>query len=460
MPLTRPQARAPSALVERSARADACRPGSRTRAPRPFRSRWRRPSRWRALIEPSLPIPSAGDRVASRSSELVDRCPGPRSAAERPPPAIVSSRTSAVRGPGCCAMSAARTWPLMMSSRADRVRAARWVGICACPWCSTRKIASVADDVRAQRDRGRALAHQSTSAVGGADPLTGPPARRKRSADRLAGREGGRDHQATAGPRCCRSRSAPTRRSGPGEVRIAVRAAGINFADLMARSGDLPRRAAAAVRVGYEVAGEVESVGEGVESPAVGDRVMAGTRFGGYAELVTRAGRPGDRRCRRAQLRAGRRLPGQLRDRLRRAGDHGRAEAGRTGADPCRRRRRRNLRDADREADRRRDLRHRLGLQARRDPRPGRRSPDRLPKPGLRRRGDADHGRRRPRPDHRRGRPDQLSQGLPDPASGRAAGHVRPLGGPDRRQARHPGGAAQASRGCRWRRCRGGRACR
>jgi NADPH:quinone reductase-like Zn-dependent oxidoreductase len=39
--------------------------------------------------------------------------------------------------------------------------------------------------------------------------------------------------------------------------------------------------------VGYEVAGEVESVGEGVGSVKSGDRVLAGTRFNGQAELVT-----------------------------------------------------------------------------------------------------------------------------------------------------------------------------
>jgi NADPH:quinone reductase-like Zn-dependent oxidoreductase len=74
---------------------------------------------------------------------------------------------------------------------------------------------------------------------------------------------------------------------GPGQVRIAVRAAGINFADLLARSGVYPGAPSPPCVVGYEVAGEVESVGEGVDSVKDGDRVMAGTRFGGHAELVT-----------------------------------------------------------------------------------------------------------------------------------------------------------------------------
>ena len=73
---------------------------------------------------------------------------------------------------------------------------------------------------------------------------------------------------------------------GPGEVRIAVKAAGINFADTMARIGLYPDAPKPPCVLGYEVAGEVESVGEGVESLKVGDRVVAGTRFGGHAELV------------------------------------------------------------------------------------------------------------------------------------------------------------------------------
>jgi NADPH:quinone reductase-like Zn-dependent oxidoreductase len=74
---------------------------------------------------------------------------------------------------------------------------------------------------------------------------------------------------------------------GPGEVRIAVKAAGINFADTLARIGLYPDAPKPPCVLGYEVAGEIESVGEGVESHKVGDRVMAGTRFKGQAELVS-----------------------------------------------------------------------------------------------------------------------------------------------------------------------------
>jgi NADPH:quinone reductase-like Zn-dependent oxidoreductase len=74
---------------------------------------------------------------------------------------------------------------------------------------------------------------------------------------------------------------------GPGEIRIAVRAAGINFADTMARVGLYPDAPKTPCVLGYEIAGEVESVGEGVTDFRTGERVMAGTRFGGQAELVT-----------------------------------------------------------------------------------------------------------------------------------------------------------------------------
>jgi len=74
---------------------------------------------------------------------------------------------------------------------------------------------------------------------------------------------------------------------GSGEVRIAVKAAGINFADTMARLGLYPDAPKTPCVMGYEVAGTIEGIGDGVTDFAVGDRVMAGTRFGGQAELVT-----------------------------------------------------------------------------------------------------------------------------------------------------------------------------
>jgi len=89
------------------------------------------------------------------------------------------------------------------------------------------------------------------------------------------------------GPEVLRVQERPDPMVGPEDVRITVRAAGVNFADLMARSGMYPDAPKPPSVVGYEVAGEVESVGSAVESVAVGDRVVAGTRFGGYAELVS-----------------------------------------------------------------------------------------------------------------------------------------------------------------------------
>ena len=90
----------------------------------------------------------------------------------------------------------------------------------------------------------------------------------------------------TGGPEVLQVQERPEPVLAPGEVRIAVRAAGINFADTMARVGLYPDAPKTPCVLGYEVAGEIESVGEGVSEFAVGDRVMAGTRFGGQAELV------------------------------------------------------------------------------------------------------------------------------------------------------------------------------
>jgi NADPH:quinone reductase-like Zn-dependent oxidoreductase len=81
-------------------------------------------------------------------------------------------------------------------------------------------------------------------------------------------------------------RDVPTPAPGPGEVRIAVRASGVNFADILARVGLYPDAPKPPVVVGYEVAGVVDAVGSGVTRVHDGDRVVALSQFGGYSTHV------------------------------------------------------------------------------------------------------------------------------------------------------------------------------
>jgi len=67
---------------------------------------------------------------------------------------------------------------------------------------------------------------------------------------------------------------------------VRVSAAGVNFADTSARIGLYPDAPPPPCVVGYEVAGTIEAVGEGVDAARVGQRVMALTRFGGYSDVV------------------------------------------------------------------------------------------------------------------------------------------------------------------------------
>lgn len=77
-------------------------------------------------------------------------------------------------------------------------------------------------------------------------------------------------------------REAPDPTPAPGEVRIQVEAAGVAFADLMARAGSYPDAPPIPCVVGYEVAGTIDAVGEGVDPGRIGEPVLALCRFGGY----------------------------------------------------------------------------------------------------------------------------------------------------------------------------------
>ncbi len=87
-------------------------------------------------------------------------------------------------------------------------------------------------------------------------------------------------------PEVLEVREAPDPLPKPGEVRIRVEAAGINFADIMGRMGLYPDLPKMPVVVGYEVGGRIDTVGEGVPPDWVGRDVFAMTRFGGYSDTI------------------------------------------------------------------------------------------------------------------------------------------------------------------------------
>lgn len=88
------------------------------------------------------------------------------------------------------------------------------------------------------------------------------------------------------GPQVLQVRESPDPSAGSGEVRVRVKAAGINFADLMARMGLYPDAPKIPCVVGYEVAGVIDQVGAGVTAYKVGDRVIGVPKFGGYTDTL------------------------------------------------------------------------------------------------------------------------------------------------------------------------------
>lgn len=91
---------------------------------------------------------------------------------------------------------------------------------------------------------------------------------------------------ASGGPDRLVLREAPDPTPTGDQLRIRVRAAGINFADILARQGLYPDAPRLPCVVGYEVAGVVDAIGPDAESAWQGREVLALTRFGGYADTV------------------------------------------------------------------------------------------------------------------------------------------------------------------------------
>src|SRR3989454_1323986 len=75
--------------------------------------------------------------------------------------------------------------------------------------------------------------------------------------------------------------------AGPGEILVQVKAAGVNFADVLARQGLYPDAPERPFIPGFESSGEILAMGEGVSGFRVGQRVLAFHTSGGYAERVS-----------------------------------------------------------------------------------------------------------------------------------------------------------------------------
>ncbi|MEL0154326.1 NADPH:quinone oxidoreductase family protein [Sphingopyxis sp.] len=82
----------------------------------------------------------------------------------------------------------------------------------------------------------------------------------------------------------CAIADLPVLEPGPGEVRVRVRAAAVNFPDLLMTRGAYQLKPDLPFVPGLEFAGEVDAVGAEVEGWAPGDAVIGGNRFGAMAE--------------------------------------------------------------------------------------------------------------------------------------------------------------------------------
>jgi NADPH2:quinone reductase len=73
---------------------------------------------------------------------------------------------------------------------------------------------------------------------------------------------------------------------GPGEVRVRVRAAGVNFPDLLMTRGEYQHRPPPPFIPGLELSGEVDALGPGAQGWRIGDEVVGGARLGGISQFA------------------------------------------------------------------------------------------------------------------------------------------------------------------------------
>ena len=88
------------------------------------------------------------------------------------------------------------------------------------------------------------------------------------------------------GPDSLRLDELPDPQPGPGELLVRVRAAAINFPDVLIIEDKYQLKPARPFAPGGEIAGEIEAIGEGVQGWTIGERVIAVSGFGGLAEKI------------------------------------------------------------------------------------------------------------------------------------------------------------------------------
>src|SRR5688500_16051046 len=76
----------------------------------------------------------------------------------------------------------------------------------------------------------------------------------------------------------------PSPRPGKGEVLVSVKAAGVNFPDVLMIQNKYQHRPPLPFSPGYEIAGVIKALGPDVSGLAIGDAGLAMLRFGGFAE--------------------------------------------------------------------------------------------------------------------------------------------------------------------------------